>query len=115
MIDLMLETSEWDLIPTQDGDIATCSAPYAVAQSVANEVKLFSGEAYYTPSQGIPYDPDVLGRSVSLNYVATLLETAASGVPNVVASQANVYLSGRELRGTILVTTDSGIDLTVGV
>lgn len=115
MIDLMLETSQWDLIPTQDGDIATCSAPYAVAQGVANEVKLFQGEAYYAPDQGVPYLSDVLGKSASLTFIASLLETAASNVPNVVNAQANIYLSGREVRGAILVTTDSGIDLTVGI
>ena len=115
MIDLLLETSQWDLIPTQDGDIATCSTPYAVAQGVANEIKLFQGEAYYAPDQGLPYDPSIFGQGTSIPYIASLQEDAALGVPNVVSAEANIYLSGRELRGAILVTTDTGVNLNVSV
>lgn len=115
MADLMLETSEWDLIPTQGGDIAVCTAPYSIAQSVANEVKLFQGEAYYTPDQGIPYDPSVLGVSTSLAYVGELMQDAALGVDSVVSASANIYMDGRTLRGAILVTDDDGIDLAVSV
>ena len=115
MADLMLETSEWDLIPSQAGDIAVCSAPYAVAQAVANEIKLFQGEAYYAPDQGIPYDPSILGRSPSTSYVGGLMEDAALSVDTVATASASLYLSGRELRGAIQVTTSDGTDLTIGV
>lgn len=115
MSELMLETSEWDLIADQNGDIAVCTDPYATAQQVANECKLYLGEGYYDPDQGIPLDPDVFGVSTSLPYVRTLMESAANGVTGVVNSQASLYVDGRTLRGVIEVTTDSGIDLTIGV
>lgn len=115
MADLMLEVSEWDLIPDQNGDIAVCNAPYAVAQAVANEIKLFQGEAYYAPDQGIPYDPGILGKPSSPAYVGELMEDAALGVDTVATASASLYLSGRELRGAIQVTTSDGTDLTIGV
>ena len=115
MADLMLEVSKWDLIPTQGGDIAVCTAPYAIAQAVANEIKLFQGEAYYAPDQGIPYDPAILGKPSSLSYVGELMQEAALGVDGVVSANPNIYLDGRTLRGAILVTDDSGIDLAVSV
>lgn len=115
MSELMLETSEWDLIPDQNGDIAVCSDPYATAQQVANECRLYQGEAYYAPDQGIPLDPDVFGGEASLAYVGMLMQEAALGVDGVVAATPNLYRQNREVRGAVLVSTSSGIDLTIGV
>lgn len=115
MAELMLETSQWDLIPDQNGDIAVCSDPYATAQQVANECRLYQGEAYYAPDQGIPLDPDVFGGNATLPYVSILMQTAALGVDGVVTATPSLYRQNREVRGAILVSTSSGIDLTIGV
>ena len=115
MADLMLEVSEWDLIPTQGGDIAVCTDPYALAQAVANEIKLFQGEAYYAPDQGIPYDPSILGMAASLSYIGELMQDAAMGVDGVVSATPNIYMDGRTLRGAILVTDNDNVNLAVSV
>ena len=115
MAELMLETSEWDLIPDQNGDIAVCSDPYAAAQQVANECRLYQGEAYYEPDQGIPLDPNVFGETASLSYVGMLMQEAALTVDGVVTATPNLYRKNREVRGAVLVSTSAGIDLTIGV
>lgn len=115
MSELMLETSEWDLIPDQNGDIAVCSDPYATAQQVANECRLYQGEAYYAPDQGIPLDPDVFGETATLSYVGMLMQEAALTVDGVVTATPSLYRKNREVRGAVLVSTSAGIDLTIGV
>lgn len=117
MSDLLLERSEWDLIASAAGDIAVCDEPYAVAQAVANECKLFLGEGYYDATQGIPYDADVFNSNPNISLIETLMQTAAQNVPNVVSARAVLYLdrTTRTVKGAVLTTTTDGVDLSVGV
>ena len=115
MADLMLEASQWDLIPTQGGDIAVCDTPYCTAQSAACEMKLFQGEAYYDATQGLPFDTDILGARPALGHIGDLMEQAALNVPEVATATANVYMDGRELKGAVLLTTTTGTTLAVSV
>lgn len=117
MADFLLEQSTWDLIATAAGDIAICTDPYATAQEVACECKLFRGEGYYLPLLGIPYNQEILGQAPNMSLLQSLMQTAAFNVPNVATAQAVTYLdrATREARGVILVGTRSGEKLTVTV
>lgn len=117
MADFLLEQSTWDLIATATGDIAICTEPYATAQEVACECKLFRGEGYYLPLLGIPYNQEILGQAPNMSLLQSLMQTAALNVPGVETAQAVTYLdrTTREAKGVILVSTRSGEKLTVTV
>ena len=88
MADLFLELSGWDLIADADGNIAVCTEPYTIAQQVANECKLFTGEGYYLPLAGIPYNEEVLGAAPNMGLLQSLMQNAAMQVPGVVSAHA---------------------------
>ena len=50
---LTLDLNEWDLTLDSGGNIATSVGPYAIAQNVANAVRLFTNDAWYDPERGI--------------------------------------------------------------
>lgn len=117
MAEPLLERSTWDFIPDANGDLAMVDAPYAIAQQVACECQMYLGEGWFDTAQGIPYDPDILGQAPNIALLQSLMETAALGVPGVVSARAVLYLSraARTVKGAIYVTTDSGVDLSVGL
>lgn len=115
MADFLLGLNTWDLVATAEGDIAFCTEPYATAQAVACECRLFRGEGYYLPLQGIPYNKEILGHAPNMSLLQSLMQTAALNVPNVETARAITYLdrTTREAKGVILVSTTSGANLTV--
>ena len=49
----LLLDSNWDLCLDKAGRIAVAEGPYATAQAVANECRLFTDDAYFEPQRGI--------------------------------------------------------------
>ncbi|MBV1833085.1 hypothetical protein [Novacetimonas pomaceti] len=117
MSELLLERSQWDLIADASGNIAVCEDPYAIAQAVACECRLFLGEAWYDTTQGVPYNQEILTAAPNIGLIESLMATAAKKVTGVASARAMLYLdrSTRTVTGAVLVTTDSGIDLSVAV
>lgn len=112
-ISLYLNPANWDLAIDYKGNIATASESYAVAQNVACAVKTFSGECWYNTTLGIPYFADLFDPKTLLSMIAAYLEDAANSVQSVKASKANIELHGRQLTGTICVTTKDGRNLNL--
>lgn len=112
---LLLDRTGWDLCLTTTGDIAVASEPYSQAQDVASECRLFTGEAWYDTTRGIPYFGQVLGRTQPVQVLKTKLADASNLVPGV--SNAQVYLNtiaGRELTGQVQFTA-GGATQVVGL
>lgn len=106
---LALDPAAWDLVVTPDGNIATASAPYALAQDAASCIKTFAGELWYDTTQGVPYFEQVLGHYPPLNFLRTQFIAAAEAVPGV--DSVNVFFSalvGRALAGQVQINTPSG-------
>lgn len=107
---LLLDQVLWDLVVDLNGNIAVASLPYALAQDAAGECRLFTGDAYYDQSRGIPYWQQILGHWPPLSLARSYLAKAALLVPGVVASR--VYFSSwenRVLSGQVQVTDTNGI------
>ena len=102
MKSLLLDRDAWDLVLDADGNIAVCSEPYARAQDVACECRLFSGEQFYDQNRGIPYDVEILGQWPPLSLVRSRLQSAAESVDGVVSSQVIITgATGRAITGQI--------------
>ena len=82
---LLLDTDAWDLTLDSGGNIATGTGSYAIAQNVANAVRLFTNDAWYAPDEGIPHFMVELGTLPEQSVVRSRVTQAALGVDGVVA------------------------------
>lgn len=80
---LHLEPANWDITLDGSGRIALAAGDPATAQNVANEVRLFTGDAYFIQDQGIPHYLIELGLRVSPAALRSRLRQAALRVPDV--------------------------------
>ncbi|MDF2386588.1 hypothetical protein JMG10_34315 [Nostoc ellipsosporum NOK] len=106
---LLLDRANWDLCLTTSGDIAVASEPYAQAQDISSEARVFQGECFYDTTRGVPYFTAILGQFQPVQVVKEALSRAALLVPGVRA--AMVFLSrldDRELSGQIQFRSDAG-------
>ena len=78
---------DWDLSLTPVGRIATSAGDYAVAQNVANAVRLFTDDAYYDAGRGIPHFALTLGRKPAMSVFRAVVRQAALGVDGVRAAE----------------------------
>lgn len=113
MSDILL-TEDWDLTVDVNGNIATCVAPYSIAQQVVNEIKLFDGEGWYDQSQGTPHFAHVLGVNTNLGLIRKILLDRADGVDGVMRSDMDMYIDqDRALHGDIYLQSENGDTLNV--
>lgn len=108
----------WDITLTDSGGIATTTGAYAIAQDVANAVRLFTDDAYFDTDRGIPHFDIDLGVRPAMSVVRARMREAALGVEGVETATPNIAppdADTRKLTGTIELTTDTGETVTVAV
>lgn len=99
---MLLDLTSWDLLTDASGNWAVAAEPYALAQDVASEIKLFRGEAYYDQARGVPYLQRILGKSPTIAQFQEELQLAAALVPGVVNPVCVVSsFQNREVRGSV--------------
>lgn len=81
-----LLTDRWDLQLDASGQIATANGPLAVAQSVANAIRLFTNDAYFDQTSGVPHFDVELGHRPSPDVVKERIIRTALGVAEVDAA-----------------------------
>lgn len=109
---LLLDRSSWDLCVDVSGSIALASEPYSQVQDVSSACRLFSGEAWFDTTKGIPYFGQILGKQPPLGLVKSKLIAAALSVPGVTAAKAFLTSDGkRGLSGQVQVTTSAGVQV----
>lgn len=80
---LYLDPQTWDLRVDDNGNLAVVDGPYAIAQNVANAIRLFLGEAWFDKDQGIAHYDIELGHKPPYELLRTKILTAARGVQGV--------------------------------
>ena len=105
---IYLDPDTWDMVADSYGNIAVASPPYAVAQDVASEARLWLGEARYDNTKGIPYETSVLGELPPPAKLISWYKSAAEGVPDVKNAEVVLQYSNRHLQGQIQVTLNDG-------
>ena len=58
----LLLNSDWDIFVDDAGHIATTADEYATAQTAANACRLFTNDAYFDRTKGIPHFNIELGK-----------------------------------------------------
>lgn len=110
--------TDWDLSLDAAGNIATCVGPEAIAQDVANALRLFTQDAYFEPNSGIAHFATHLGRKPLLTVMSQRFTQAAQAVPGVMnATVKQLYLNtvSRELTGRIDLTLKDGATISINL
>lgn len=114
---MRFDVNTWDLELGVSGDLdPTSTMAEYVAQTVANEWRLFKNDAYYFPQEGIPYFENVLGQRPPQALVEAYLITAARSVYGVDEVEIVDYVFDKRLisaTGHIWTTDGSEIDVVV--
>lgn len=107
---LYLQPNTWDITLDSSGRIARSTQAYAIAQNVANAVRLFSGEAFFAMDEGIPHFDIELGKTrPALSVLRTRMREAALNVEGVLDAQITLDdVQERKLTGEILLTVADG-------
>ena len=112
----LLLTEDWDLLVDRNGNIATVNDGFAIAQQVANEIKLEEGEGWYDVNQGTPYFAKILGVNPNWGLIKNILLDRAENVDGVIRADMDLYVDKqRALHGNIylIIDTKSGEQLNV--
>ena len=112
----LLLTEDWDLLVDRNGNIATVNDGFAIAQQVANEIKLEEGEGWYDVNQGTPYFAKILGVNPNWGLIKNILLDRAENVDGVIRADMDLYVDKqRSLHGNIylIIDTKSGEQLNV--
>ena len=103
---LYLQPNSWDITLDSSGRIARSTQAYAIAQNVANAVRLFTGEAFFAMDEGIPHFDIELGKTrPALSVLRARMREAALNVEGVLDAQITLDdVQERKLTGEILLT-----------
>ena len=93
--------------------IATVAGPYAIAQNVANAVRLFTNDAYFDADRGIPHFDIELGHKPPYSILRTRILQAARAVEGVADATVTFDRDKRVLGGEILLTLTTGDTVSV--
>ena len=110
----LLLDAQWDLTLDDGGNIATCQGAYAIAQNVANAVRLFTNDAYFDADKGIPHFNIELGHKPPYSILRNRILEQARSVEGV--AEAEVVFNDPEervLTGEIFLTTTEGETISV--
>lgn len=107
---LYLQPDSWDITLDSSGRIARSTQAYAIAQNVANAVRLFTGEAFFAMDEGIPHFDIELGKTrPALSVLRARMREAALSVDGVLAAEIALdAVKDRKLTGEILLTVADG-------
>lgn len=107
---LYLRPDTWDITLDSSGRIARSTQAYAIAQNVANAVRLFTGEAFFAMDEGIPHFDIELGKTrPALSVLRARMREAALNVEGVLDAQITLDdVQERKLTGEILLTVADG-------
>lgn len=111
---LMLD-SNWDITLNGAGRIAQTTGKYAIAQNVANAVRLFTRDAFFDQEAGIPHFDIELGHNPPLSVLRARIKAAALAVDGVVSAVVDLDtpIQGRTITGSILLTTEDNETATI--
>lgn len=103
---LYLTPDNWDITLDSSGRLQTSAAAYAIAQTVANAVRLFTNEAFFAMDEGIPHFEIELGYTrPALSVLRARIREAALNVEGVLDAAVNLDgVRDRKLTGEILLT-----------
>lgn len=115
MAHTLLLDANWDITLDAGGNIATVTDAYAIAQNVANAVRLFTNDAYFDADKGIPHFDIELGHKPPYSILRSRILQAAKEVEGVADAVVTFDRDDRKLGGEILLTITTGETVSVEI
>ena len=112
---MYLDPDACDLTFDSYGNFAQASEPYATAQDVASECRLWKGEALFDETAGIPYETSILGELPPPAKLISWYKKAAENVPDVFSAEPILQFKGRDLGGEIHITLENGSNFSLAI
>ena len=79
----LLNPQSWDLQLTKEGNILLTSGALAIAQNLANEIRLWTNDAYFQQANGIAWKEAQLAKKLDSSVLAQLIHEAGNRVDGV--------------------------------
>lgn len=102
----------WDIFVDESGNIALADDDYGVAQTAANKIRLFTRDAYFDQTKGIPHFDIELGKqfSVAESVLTNRIRKEVLSVSGVTDAKVSLEKDndGRIIGGNVYVTTSTG-------
>lgn len=102
----------WDIYVDKSGNIALADDDYGVAQTAANKIRLFTKDAYFDQTKGIPHFDIELGKNFSTSeaVLTNRIRKEALSVQGVTDAKVSLKKDqdGRVIGGEVYVTTSTG-------
>ncbi len=115
----LLLNDNWDIQTDSIGNIATVTSAYAIAQNVANAVRLFTKDAYFNQAKGIPHFVVDIGQKYlsSVALLRTRVIKSAMAINGVASCSPEFKFDkdGRLVSGDIQITLTSGETASVTI
>lgn len=103
----------WDIYTNDAGNIALTDGDYGVAQTAANKIRLFTNDAYFNRTSGIPHFDIELGKpfKVSETVIINRIRQAVMSVDGVTDAQVDLQFdtAQRFTGGTVYITTTDNV------
>ena len=107
----------WDIMLDEMGNIAVYDDDYAIAQNVANAVRLFTNDAYFNKTRGIPHYDVELGNPAfpSRSVLYARIRQAAMNVSGVTDAEVQLDFdkASRAYTGNIYITTKNSTQVRI--
>lgn len=108
---------KWDISVDDAGNIATTKGAYAVAQNAANRIRLFTDDAYFNATQGIPHFDIELGKrpDVSESMLVNRIKKAVMSISGTTGCEPVLEYDddGRLVGGNVVITLEGGTTVNV--
>lgn len=112
----LLDPNAWDLQLTPEGNILLISGNLAIAQNLANEIRLWTNDAYFQQKNGINWKEAQLAKSLDTTVLSQVIREAGNrtqGVQSVDSVTVTEFdEENRILHGEITITTELQETLT---
>lgn len=112
IVDLKLDTDDWNYVLIEGQDLATVSGIDAIEQHLRQRLQFFRGEYKHDLTRGIPYHDEFFKKNPNPIVMDSILKDVILETPGVIellSFQLDLDESTRILSVTFKVDTDSGI------
>ena len=99
----------WDLCLDESGKICVSNDEYAIAQTAANKIRLFTNDAYFDRTKGIPHFNVELGKTFTASQavLTNRIRKAVLSVDGVTDARVELQKQdGRVIGGTVYITAN---------
>ena len=115
----LLLTDDWDLQLNPEGNLIVTDSDLAICQNCANEIRLWTNDAYFQQDNGIDWKEVQLGKPLDAALLRSEIRDACLRVDGVISVDSIELLEfdsdTRTLHGNITISTEETENVTFAI